>query len=1284
KFLITIGSGTSTWNTNKTADTDNPKEDKCYWYWNNSEKSSHGGQTFGTMSCPYLRPQLMIETTAGSGSYSYYEMTGSGTITYDVPLAADASYKFKIVYNTDYYTKSGTILTASSPASPALAVVDGSDNECQIKTTVAGSYTFSFNTSSKVVSVTYPSIPTMTGTLSLAATGAAGGNGTSGSPYLVFKDKTLTFTATHGSKPATATDHIWYQFTDNSAAQTAVQSPLTYSPSTSATGEMKALKVEAYYEYGPTGYKTQGAKLASSVVYYQVVPQPTLSITIPQEAKVSTDFNVSVSETTGTSLTGVSAPTYKWQYRLVGGSWAYYAKPSTSSTEQEMRFSTKGFYEIRAEMTYGNQTWYSAVSQMCLYDTWQVTVILNETTNGWFKGLYAYRDTNTDKVPASANADHWKGVDITDPASGVTEVEADTRWTYTFKTPVYTHVMLTDYSTNGANRTAEIEITSNTCITVTGSRGVANKNWAYSTEANCATSYCRIKSVVGDNVYYSNVIPANSAPGTKLSYYASTSGTLVMQTLTNGSWVDGSVITPAGTGVYVANYSGSGYIQSGSQTLYTGAYKLYSKAVEQGQNHNGENPEFTSFTPDAHTPYTHYWIDYMPVASVSDIRATVGNDINHNLAGEIVYDEAYTEGSDHTDEHTDEKSSVRYAYNPATNYFNRTILANTEQSKFLIFYGTDIQAQKDDGTWVNVNSYSDVDVSFQGQGRFADLSDWVYQIDVKATGSSKVTALAEYFSYKQYLFGGENAGEDGISLINDELTDTYTIRVMYDFKTNRITTAWLPDGTISKSIELNAAMMITREGNNDARQVTMSTDDVNVSKINQVFTVLEITQTNWSSLQTSCGGMFWISLPYDCYLKDIYGIPGYGTKWRIQRYRGDKRAEMGWFVETPTFWANMKQTETAKMEAGRGYVVDLSNLTAGDFKTGASSSVFLYFPSATGDYTMKNEAVTYHVPAHECTITSPEDRTKQDSHWNVVGVPTWHNATIATASDGTGGKMLGTYPNFYYSWSWNNSTKKGSYVANVVATGSTLFNATQAYMMQYAGDITWTKTTSTAALAPQRVQEPAVNRNICLSLSDTAELDRTFVQLIDGATDGYDLNHDLGKIITDGTTQLYTRQGNYLFAGDNRPVQNVNVPVDVRIASEGDYTFSVNTGLSGVRPVLYDRTEDRYTDLLFADYEVHLRAGEYAGRFELQLEVTSPSAPTGCIQTSSADIQVSVSGGNLLLSGVPDGADLCLYDALGRLLERRSSYREGDVLTAPLTGVYVLVVNGTAQRVLVP
>ncbi len=774
-----------------------------------------------------------------------------------------------------------------------------------------------------------------------------------------------------------------------------------------------------------------------------------------------------------------------------------------------------------------------------------------------------------------------------------------------------------------------------------------------------------IYSTDGVKDYYSNRLTADGT----FSYYVATTHT--DYGLYTGNEILGytkkQALSVAQSNVYTQTYTAATKT-TGAPVLYTGDYYINSAATAAGTwtdfstltDAKKTETEFTPYTDDNKTLY--YWVKWIDYNK--NVNGFVGNPYNPYLS-EVVSDDWVNANG-----RMPKNGSVRYQYNPVTNELQRTLLdGSTENTGFLKIYS---RKQSDKILSLPPSTkpipYADAIV-------FSDVSDWVYEVTIYAHDNATATVTAK-FNGKEYCLFGVDGSDNEIEKIlrnNDGQEGALLMRVIYDFKTNRMMGAWqMKNDQIQDTKTVNSNVLITRRMNEPATQVTFKDRASKLVVHGKIYTQLEILKTEY----THNGGFLWISLPYDCYLKDVYGIDGYGTKWTIQRYRGDKRAAETYNKYSGTFWRDMNnKSATAKLEAGRGYVVHL-NLTDGDFSEFSimnpdstftkTSALRLYFPSADNSYTFSNTA-TSDAPAHNCTISPRE---KDDSNWNVIGVTGLHDMTRDAGDDAITG---------YYTWAWDAVNKKGVYTP-VTVSDETTFASTMAYMTQYTGTIDWQQSASTQSIAyaPRRVPEVSQTYNMQLDFTDGNYPVRTFINLNEQGTKEYDLNRDMGMIINEGIPQIYTLTGVSQLAINNLPVENQSVQLGVQASTAGNYTFSMENIPAGIMPVLYDAETGNTVNLRDDSYTVYVEEGTDEQRFILQIKLAN--TPTNEQLTTNNGWNITQLGNSLLISGLTEPADVCLFDVLGRLLYQGSIQYETIPITAP--GIYLLSISGNLQRVL--
>lgn len=420
-------------------------------------------------------------------------------------------------------------------------------------------------------------------------------------------------------------------------------------------------------------------------------------------------------------------------------------------------------------------------------------------------------------------------------------------------------------------------------------------------------------------------------------------------------------------------------------------------------------------------------------------------------------------------------------------------------------------------------------------------------------------------------------------------------------------------------------------------------------------------------------GLYWISFPFDVNLSDVFGFGTYGTHWVMMRYNGAERARIGYWKDNEEgFWEYIWDRKGVTLEAGQGYVLalELDLMAANDntFWSNGIQQVELFFPSTTSTTgIIQRTSVDITIPSHECTIdrrtdkTTPDwnkDRRVADSHWNIIGVPSYANYGT-TLSDGSTTITWNPWSKtadlpFLYEWNANDNTY-------TVQSGTTYaFKAMHAYYVQYAGTLRWSLASATPSSIVSRrtyADEPqSVEFRMELQLGEQ-KIDQTFVKLNDDeeTQTGFVFGEDMNKEFNAGKANIYTFIEGYMpAAGNSLPMseQTTVVPVGVKTVVEGDYTFAIPEGTSGIGVTLVDNVDGVRTNLGLMDYTVTLPAGTYDNRFTLEISGVKQT-PTGLEEEPTTDS--SLKGREVrkvLIDGilyiVKDGK---MFDATGRRID---------------------------------
>jgi len=174
----------------------------------------------------------------------------------------------------------------------------------------------------------------------------------------------------------------------------------------------------------------------------------------------------------------------------------------------------------------------------------------------------------------------------------------------------------------------------------------------------------------------------------------------------------------------------------------------------------------------------------------------------------------------------------------------------------------------------------------------------------------------------------------------------------------------------------------------------------------------------------------------------------------------------------------------------------------------------------------------------------------------------------------------------------------------------------------------------------------------------------------------YDMQADLSKEF--GTT--YSLKAYTLQDGDKLPLAfeavhpdrlTQPIPVGVRLPKNGSYTFKADERYNlGAFEHIYlsDNITGKHVDLLDENYSFDGIKTKVDNRFSLTL-VLRPKTPTDIDRVVSG-IAITSRTGALMLSGLPDKAEIYIYDMAGRMITTDYTHDQSTAVYAVPTGVY--------------
>ena len=691
--------------------------------------------------------------------------------------------------------------------------------------------------------------------------------------------------------------------------------------------------------------------------------------------------------------------------------------------------------------------------------------------------------------------------------------------------------------------------------------------------------------------------------------------------------------------------------------------------------------------------FSHYFAHWCPAGM--NVKFVIANDYSSCISDTLIQDVGNTyaningDGFLNSDGNAEEtanrfSANIRFMYNEATNKISRAYVASSTNPArwFLVLRSNSaIHGQDDD-------PIEDI-----GTGKpsviLDDKQNWIYEQTLKILPGSRFKLFACYADAtpteaRAQYFRGNYATEswsnaNTIELVGGDPASGYQlVRVLYDFKTNRLVCAWLPSGDISSEMDINADVMIIREHQEDATMITFTNASAKLTDVKTVYGTMKFNRWTLNNKSSESGhavlpvanqktiyerSLYFISFPFDVNLGEVFGFGTYGVHWIIENYDGENRAKNGYWLDSPPNWKYITSPKGYVLQANKGYILaldlDLMKDDNEEFWPHGIETVELFFPSAVTQSTIEQASVTIPAPdpaVYQCTINRPGkdgDRRIKDSYWRCLGVPSFANYTT-TLSDGTSTITWQTADNTLpYLYAWNMENNK----LTAQSTSTFAFKTMHAYLTQCSTAIVWSAASKpTPSIVARRASEEAVQDvEFRLQLEENGSMtDQTFIRFStrEDITAGFEFGNDLSKELNSGASNIYTFIGEEIAAANSLPLsttQTTIVPVGLVANANADYTFSMPDGTYGVGVTLIDQETGIRTVLSALDYTVTLNKGTYENRFYLEISPVKET-PTGLEQLPMTNDQSPIK--KLLIDGilyiVRDGK---IFDARGVMVK---------------------------------
>lgn len=775
-------------------------------------------------------------------------------------------------------------------------------------------------------------------------------------------------------------------------------------------------------------------------------------------------------------------------------------------------------------------------------------------------------------------------------------------------------------------------------------------------------------------------ISKNNSPAMKFQYASSiTAGTgkVTWTDVASGTiTIPSAVVTAPGIYNFIVKQVGTAKPTIEKVEPYTGDYYIRVDCANSKWDNYTVDPDhrmtYSEYSID-HGGYSHYYCHWVQTDDRKNVKFCIANDYSPSISDTLTREVASGEWANigsfiNAGGDILRNANVRFMWNQSTNKISRAYIdgaQGTGSDNFLKMLSSDSKIKDLSGT-------PKTEVYFQ------DNENWIYETNIQAQPNAQYKLESNWGTspvITQYFKGSSSSTE---TLITGSGSIWYVIRVIYDFKTNRILAAWMPEGELEEAKDINADVMFIREHQGDINQLILN-DEGKISKINTAYGVMRFNKWTINNREKTGShqplaspasiyerSLYWVSFPFRVKLSEVFGFGTYGTHWILQYYDGAERAEKGMWAETGSYWKFIWDRKDFILEPNTGYLLaletELMRPESSVWGPGSKANqVELFFPSYGTMPDITQDNVVIPLEEHTCTINrsggnlpggndyrTTYDRRIVDSHWNVMGVPTYVNTDDVTfpASEWTT-----NLPKFLYTWNADDNT-----ITAASASGFT-FHAMHAYMVQYYGNVTWSAHSGSPypIVARSTYSEKPKEVEFCIELTQNETmLDRTFINLSDDETvsAGFAFNEDMTKEFSDNKPAIYTFiDTDVVAAGNTLPMsdQKTIVPLGVETKQAGDYTIAIPNGTNGVGVTLIDEETGVHTSLSALDYTVSLPAGKHDNRFFLEISPIK-TTPTGIEDVQGDNVQ-STKVHKVMIDGilyiVKDGK---IFDARGARL----------------------------------
>lgn len=410
---------------------------------------------------------------------------------------------------------------------------------------------------------------------------------------------------------------------------------------------------------------------------------------------------------------------------------------------------------------------------------------------------------------------------------------------------------------------------------------------------------------------------------------------------------------------------------------------------------------------------------------------------------------------------------------------------------------------------------------------------------------------------------------------------------------------------------------------------------------------------------------YWIVLPYNVNVSEITTSTGGGWNDLVfTEYDAQRRAEgkNGW-INWKTYKDNGEAVPT-QLQANKGYVIGPKD---GPFNQ--DGDFVVTFPSASPTNIVDGEA--------ELTTTEAIGSNEKDNNWHIVGTGLYHPTS---ALDGVNYIAVpdnkGDYTYYYVN-------APATDIFDTEFTNYT-FNPFEAFFVQYGGTYSATATvaTTSAELAPVARAKAQEQEQIYLINMNEAH---TVVILNAEGSEGYTAGEDFLEMnVGSRIEMIYSFDAEDALAFNHRATEAQSIALGGYVATAGEQTISLDAYNGNAEAVtLIDNVTGTTTDLLAEDYTFTAEVGSLDGRFTIVFAAQKAGSDTtvDCYNSIANQVIAYGTADHCTVSGLTAGEAIVVYNTMGQLVFATTADSETITLPSLTAGNYLILHNGTTNKV---